>query len=336
MSSPFFSTNVPADNLIVLIWSALWMNLLASIWNPLGPDPVVVANPLTAVHFDLSLRAQGQPQTCIHSPAEHRRIDTPCLTSQSQTFPRTWTVARCSTSFGGWTIASARVLALELLEIHSLEEKPWTSASTAGARWPILVTHSAPTSVCACASPTNAPCHQHQDLRFAFASTKNWQVVMAGVVNSCLIGQPASVIPSGSTTFSALVSASRPLLPMAVLSLQSKWRSCASRAEPNWPHQWRVASCAQLWARVCASLSFWFSKNAFFHSTCCHFYWFFEFAMSQHSCSYVWLHVCMTMYLYLVSSQGASGSNVLCHQLKELPCFPASTCSIPRGVVQSL
>ena len=205
-------------------------------------------------------------------------IKTTCLISQSQTSLQIWTATRCSASFGGWTIASVRVLALELLEIHSLEEKLWTFASTPGARWLTLVTPSAPTCVFACASLISAPCLQHLDPQFVFASTKSLLVVMDGAASSCLIGLLALVIPSGSTTSSASVSASLPHKPMDVLSLLSRSRSCASRVEPNWPPQWKVVSCVPQWALVCAS-----------------------------------------------------GTNVLCHQLRELPCFPASIYWTPRA-----
>ena len=205
-------------------------------------------------------------------------IKTTCLTSQSQTSLQIWTATRCSASFGGWTIASVRVLALELLEIHSLEEKLWTFASTPGARWLTLATPSAPTCVFACASLISAPCLQHLDPQFVFASTKSLLVVTDGAASSCLIGLLALVIPSGSTTSSASVSASLPHKPMDVLSLLSRSRSCASRVEPNWPPQWKVVSCVPQWALVCAS-----------------------------------------------------GTNVLCHQLRELPCFPASIYWTPRA-----
>ena len=205
-------------------------------------------------------------------------IKTTCLTSQSQTSPQILTATRCSVSFGGWTIASVRVLASELLEIHSLEEKLWTFASTPGARWLTLATPSAPTSVFAYASLISAPYLQHLDPQFVFASTKSLLVVMDGVASSCLIGPLALVIPSGSTTSSASVSASLPHKPMAVLSLLSRSRSCASRVEPNWPPQWKVVSCVHLWALACAS-----------------------------------------------------GTNVLCRQLRELPCFPVLICWTPRA-----
>ena len=205
-------------------------------------------------------------------------IKTTCLTSQSQTSLQIWTATRCSASFGGWTIASVRVLALELLEIHSLEEKLWTFASTPGARWLTLATPSAPTCVFACASLISAPCLQHLDPQFVFASTKSLLVVTDGAASSCLIGLLALVIPSGSTTSSASVSASLPHKPMDVLSLLSRSRSCASRVEPNWPPQWKVVSCVPQWALVCAS-----------------------------------------------------GTNVLCRQLRELPCFPVSIYWTPRA-----
>ena len=181
-------------------------------------------------------------------------------------------------SFGGWTIAFVKVLALELLEIHSLEVKLWTFAFTASVRWPTLVTLSAPTSVFAYASRTSAPYLQPQDHQFAFASTKSLQVMMDGVANSSLIGLPALVIPFGSTTSSALASASLPHKPMAVLSLPSRQRSCASRLEPNWPPQWKVASCVPQWALACAS-----------------------------------------------------GTSVLCHQLRVLPCSLVSICWTRRA-----
>ena len=177
----------------------------------------------------------------------------PCLTSQSRTSPPTWTVTRCSTSFGGWTIASVRVLALVQLEIHSLEEKLWTFASTAGARWQMWATPFAPTSAFACASRTSALCPQPKDLQSAFASTKSLRVVMDGVASNSLTGLPALVTPSGSTTSSAWVWAFLPRKPMAVLCLLSRWRSCASRAEQSWPRLWREANCAPWWALACAS-----------------------------------------------------------------------------------
>ena len=177
----------------------------------------------------------------------------PCLTSQSRTSPPTWTVTRCSTSFGGWTIASVRVLALVQLEIHSLEEKLWTFASTAGARWQMWATPFAPTSAFACASRTSALCPQPKDLQSAFASTKSLRVVMDGVASNSLTGLPALVTPSGSTTSSAWVWAFLPRKPMAVLCLLSRWRSCASRAEQSWPRLWREANCAPWWALGCAS-----------------------------------------------------------------------------------
>ena len=177
----------------------------------------------------------------------------PCMTSQSRTSPPTWTVTRCSTSFGGWTIASVRVLALVQLEIHSLEEKLWTFASTAGARWQMWATPFAPTSAFACASRTSALCPQPKDLQSAFASTKSLRVVMDGVASNSLTGLPALVTPSGSTTSSAWVWAFLPRKPMAVLCLLSRWRSCASRAEQSWPRLWREANCAPWWALACAS-----------------------------------------------------------------------------------
>ena len=177
----------------------------------------------------------------------------PCLTSQSRTSPPTWTVTRCSTSFGGWTIASVRVLALVQLEIHSLEEKLWTFASTAGARWQMWATPFAPTSAFACASRTSALCPQPKDLQSAFASTKSLRVVMDGVASNSLTGLPALVTPSGSTTSSAWVWAFLPRKPMAVHCLLSRWRSCASRAEQSWPRLWREANCAPWWALACAS-----------------------------------------------------------------------------------
>ena len=92
------------------------------------------------------------------------------------------------------------------------------------------------------------------------------------------IGLPALVIPFGSTTSSALASASLPHKPMAVLSLPSRQRSCASRLEPNWPPQWKVASCVPQWALACAS-----------------------------------------------------GTSVLCHQLRVLPCSLVSICWTRRA-----
>ncbi len=102
----------------------------------------------------------------------------------------------------------------------------------------------APTSVFAYASLISAPCLQHLDPQFAFASTKSLLVVTDGAASSCLIGLLALVIPSGSTTSFASVSASLPHKPMDVLSLLSRSRSCASRVEP---------SCVPQWALVCAS-----------------------------------------------------------------------------------
>ena len=186
---------------------------------------------------------------CSFKVLEHA----PCLTSQSPTSPPTWTATRCSTSFGGWTIASVRVWALALLEIHSLEEKLWTFAATAGARWLMWATPSAPTSVFAYASRTNVPCLQPKDLQFAFASTKSLRVLMDGVASSSLTGLPALAILSGSTTSSAWVWAFPPHKPMAVLFLLCRRRNCASRVEPSWPRPWKAASCAPWWALACAS-----------------------------------------------------------------------------------
>ena len=76
---------------------------------------------------------------------------------------------------------------------------------------------------------------------------------MDGAAYSSLIGLPALVIPSGFTTSSALAVASLPHKLMDVLSLLCRWRSCALRVEPNWPLQWKVASCVPRWALVCAS-----------------------------------------------------------------------------------
>ena len=191
------------------------------------------------------------PQFIVPGPNFLRQA--PCLTSQSPTSPPTWTATRCSTSFGGWTIASVRVLALVQLEIHSLEEKLWTFASTAGARWQMWATPFAPTSAFACASRTSALCPQPKDLQSACASTKSLRGVMDGVASNSLTGLPALVTPSGSTTSSAWVWAFLPRKPMAVLCLLSRWRSCASRAEQSWPRLWREANCAPWWALACAS-----------------------------------------------------------------------------------
>ena len=177
----------------------------------------------------------------------------PCLTSRSPTSPPTWTATRCSTNFGGWTIASVRVLALVLLVIHSVEEKLWTFVSTAGARWLMWAILSAPTSVFACALRTSALCPHPKDLQFAFASTKSLQVVMDGVASSSLTGLPILATRSGCTTSSAWVWAFLLLKPMVVLYSLWRQRSCASRVVQNWPCLWRAASCAPWWALAFAS-----------------------------------------------------------------------------------
>ena len=154
---------------------------------------------------------------------------------------------KMSMSFGGWTIAFVKVLALELLEIHSLEVKLWTFAFTASVRWPTLVTLSAPTSVFAYASRTSAPYLQPQDHQFAFASTKSLQVMMDGVANSSLIGLPALVIPFGSTTSSALASASLP---------HKQWPSSLCRPDKGVVHQgWNQLATPMEGGKLCSSVS---------------------------------------------------------------------------------